>query len=119
MYKWRKQLIIIPAIGGVLAIIFSMPIFIKPLFESSVVVFPSTTNSVSKALMPQQNGYADEDILEAIPAMLFQGLLLAGIRFESAGRFAAVEHLPLSFFPMAERIGQAEKCYGFEEIGLQ
>lgn len=64
IYKWRRQLIIIPAIGGVLAIIFSMPFFIKPLFESSVVVFPSTTNSVSKALMPQQNGYADEDILE-------------------------------------------------------
>ena len=64
MYKWRKQLIIIPAIGGVLAIIFSMPFFIKPLFESAVVVFPSTTNSVSKALMPQQNGYSDEDILE-------------------------------------------------------
>jgi uncharacterized protein involved in exopolysaccharide biosynthesis len=64
MYKWRKQLIIIPAIGGVLAIIFSMPYFIKPLFESAVVVFPSTTNSVSKALMPQQNGYSDEDILE-------------------------------------------------------
>lgn len=64
MYKWRKQLIIFPAIGGILAIIFSMPYFIKPLFESSVIVFPSTTNSVSKALMPQQNGYADEDILE-------------------------------------------------------
>ena len=64
MYKWRKQLIIAPAIGVVVSIIFSMPYFIKPLFESTVIVFPSTTNSVSKALLPQQNGYGDEDILE-------------------------------------------------------
>lgn len=64
MYKWRKQLIIFPLIGAIVAIIFSAPFFIKPLFESKVVVFPSTTNSVSKALLPQHNGYADEDILE-------------------------------------------------------
>jgi len=64
MYKWRKPLILFPFIGGIIAIIFSMPFFIKPLFESTVVVFPSTTNSVSKALLPQQNGYGSEDILE-------------------------------------------------------
>jgi len=64
MYKWRKPLILFPFLGGVIAIIFSMPFFIKPLFESTVVVFPSTTNSVSKALLPQQNGYGSEDILE-------------------------------------------------------
>ncbi len=64
MYKWRKPLIVFPFLSGIIAIIFSMPFFIKPLFESAVVVFPSTTNSVSKALLPQQNGYGDQDILE-------------------------------------------------------
>ena len=34
------------------------------LFESQVILFPSTTNSVSKALLPQSNGYGDEDIFE-------------------------------------------------------
>ena len=64
MYKWRKPLIIFPIAGAILAIIFSAPYFIKPQFSSSVIVFPSTTNSVSKALLPQQNGWGDQDILE-------------------------------------------------------
>jgi uncharacterized protein involved in exopolysaccharide biosynthesis len=63
-YQNWKKLVIIPFIAMVLAVIFSAPQFIKPLFESQVILFPSTTNSVSKALLPQTNGYGDEDILE-------------------------------------------------------
>lgn len=63
-YKNIKTLVIIPFAAMVLAVIFSAPTFIKPLFESQVILFPSTTNSVSKALLPQSNGYGDEDILE-------------------------------------------------------
>lgn len=63
-YKNIKTLVIIPFAAMVLAVIFSAPTFIKPLFESQVILFPSTTNSVSKALLPQTNGYGDEDILE-------------------------------------------------------
>ena len=64
MYKWRKPLIIIPLAAAILAYVFSRPMFITPLFKSSVVLFPSTTNSVSKALLPQQNSFSNEDILE-------------------------------------------------------
>lgn len=63
-YKNIKTLVIIPFAAMVLSVIFSAPTFIKPLFESQVILFPSTTNSVSKALLPQSNGYGDEDILE-------------------------------------------------------
>ena len=63
-YKNWKPLMIIPFLAMVVGVIFSGPTFIKPLFESQVILFPSTTNSVSKALLPQQNGYGDEDILE-------------------------------------------------------
>jgi uncharacterized protein involved in exopolysaccharide biosynthesis len=63
-YKNWKQLIVIPFISMVVAVAFSGPNFIKPLFEAQVILFPSTTNSVSKALLPQQNGYSDQDILE-------------------------------------------------------
>lgn len=63
IFRWKKPLIIIPLIAGILAAVFSGPYFIQPLYESSVVVFPSTTNSVSKALLPQQSGKS-EDILE-------------------------------------------------------
>ena len=31
---------------------------------SNHVILPSTTNSSSKALLPQTNGYGDEDIFE-------------------------------------------------------
>ncbi len=48
-YKW-------PILGatlaaGVLAAIFSMPFFIPPKFESAVILYPSTTNSISKAIL--------------------------------------------------------------------
>lgn len=63
LYKWRKPLLILPLLAGITAAIFSGPGFIPPKYQSTVIVFPSTTNSVSKALLPQ-TGYADEDILE-------------------------------------------------------
>ncbi len=63
MFKWKKPLIIIPFVTAILAGVFSGPTFIDPLYESSVIVFPATTNSVSKALLPQQ-GKQGEDILE-------------------------------------------------------
>lgn len=64
IYKNWKPLAIIPFLAMVVAVAFSGPRFIKPLFESQVILFPSTTNSVSKAILPQTNGYGDEDILE-------------------------------------------------------
>ncbi|GGH66672.1 MAG: hypothetical protein EP346_11325 [Bacteroidetes bacterium] len=63
LYKWRKPLLILPLVAGVIAAILSAPTFIAPKYQSSVILYPSTTNSVSKALLPQ-TGYADEDILE-------------------------------------------------------
>lgn len=63
LYKWRKPLLILPLVAGVIAAVLSAPAFIAPKYQSSVILYPSTTNSVSKALLPQ-TGYADEDILE-------------------------------------------------------
>ena len=63
LYEWRKPLLLAPVIAGIVAAIASTPIFIKPLYESIVTVFPATTNSPSKALLPQ-NSYQDEDFLE-------------------------------------------------------
>jgi capsular polysaccharide biosynthesis protein len=64
MYQWRKPLIIIPVVAAVLAAVFSAPVFITPLYKSTVILFPSTTNSLSKALLPQQSGFSNEDFLE-------------------------------------------------------
>ena len=63
LYEWRKPLLAAPVIAGIVAALASMPLFIDPLYESIVTVFPATTNSPSKALLPQ-NSYQDEDFLE-------------------------------------------------------
>lgn len=60
-YKWRKLLIIICAIAIVASGIFSFLITEK--YKSTVIMFPTSTNSVSKALMSDNYG-GKQDILE-------------------------------------------------------
>ncbi len=63
LYSWRKHLFIIGAIACALSILFSSPLFITPLFKSTVILFPVSSNSVSKALLTDQPS-AKSDILE-------------------------------------------------------
>jgi uncharacterized protein involved in exopolysaccharide biosynthesis len=62
LYKWRLPLIIITSVSIIAAIVFSSPIFIKPKYKSSVIMFPVATNSISKVLISQNSGIK-EDIL--------------------------------------------------------
>lgn len=64
LWKWRYPLIGITLLAAILAAIFSGPAFIEPKYESTAVVFPSTTNSLSKALLPQPYATASQDFLE-------------------------------------------------------
>ncbi len=64
LYQWRKPLIIITVAAAILAAVFSSPIFIEPKYKSTVTVFPTTTNSLAKALLPQQFSSRGADILE-------------------------------------------------------
>lgn len=61
IYKWRKPLIII----GLLAVIISsvVSLFIPDKYKSTVILFPTSTNAVSKALL-SENTSAKQDILE-------------------------------------------------------
>ncbi|NVO03345.1 MAG: hypothetical protein HXX09_11660 [Bacteroidetes bacterium] len=61
LYQWRKQLLIIAGITIVASILFSSPWFITPKFKSSVILFPTSTNAISKALISENS---KEDILE-------------------------------------------------------
>ncbi len=60
--RWKKPLIIIVMIAALASAIFSGPWFITPKFKSSVVFFPSSTNSISKALL-EETGSEKQDIL--------------------------------------------------------
>lgn len=64
IYSWRKPLIIVTLAAAVLATIFSGSAFIEPKYKSTVTVFPTTTNSLSKALLPQQFSSRGQDIME-------------------------------------------------------
>ncbi|MCO5254409.1 MAG: Wzz/FepE/Etk N-terminal domain-containing protein [Bacteroidetes bacterium] len=63
IWRWKKPLIIISIITIVMAAIFSSPAFITPKFESTVVFYPATTNSISKSLLPER-GERAQDALE-------------------------------------------------------
>lgn len=60
-FKW--PVIIVTALAGVLAVIFSMPYFMHPKFESKVILYPATTNSISKSILDTRSG-TKVDILE-------------------------------------------------------
>ena len=63
-WKWKKPLISISLATAIIAFIFSSPPFVFPRYKSTVVVFPSNTYSVSKALLPQQFATGNQDILQ-------------------------------------------------------
>jgi uncharacterized protein involved in exopolysaccharide biosynthesis len=63
LYKWRKILLIIGGIAIGASILFSSSFFITPKYKSTVIMFPTSTNSISKALMSDNYG-GKQDILE-------------------------------------------------------
>lgn len=61
--KWRKHLLIIAGSTIVLSFIFTLPFFITPKYKSTVIMFPTSTNSISKVLLSDNMG-SNKDILE-------------------------------------------------------
>ncbi|MEE4259280.1 MAG: hypothetical protein V2I62_05935, partial [Bacteroidales bacterium] len=61
--KYRKHLVYIGIIAIIAAIVFSSPFFIKPMYKSTVILYPTASNSISKALLSENRGNT-KDILE-------------------------------------------------------
>jgi len=61
VYKWRKQLTIVGVSAFIVSSIIALTIQEK--FKSTVILFPATTNSISKALLTD-NSTTKEDILQ-------------------------------------------------------
>ena len=61
--KWKKHLLIVALLSVILSIFFSSPLFITPKYKSTVVMFPISSNAISKALLVD-NPSAKSDILE-------------------------------------------------------
>ncbi len=63
VFGYRKHLAIIGIVAIILSIIFSGPYFITPLFKSTVILYPTASNSISKVLL-SNNFNNTKDILE-------------------------------------------------------
>lgn len=63
LYKWRRTLVIMGIAAAVLSAFFASPIFVTPLFKSTVIMYPASSNSISKSLL-NKNAVAKQDILE-------------------------------------------------------
>ncbi|MEI6576860.1 MAG: hypothetical protein WCO63_11855 [Bacteroidota bacterium] len=61
--KWRKLLVFVGLASLILSWVFSSSLFITPKYQSMVIMFPTATNSVSKALLSNTYGNK-QDILE-------------------------------------------------------
>ena len=63
LYQWRKTFFMVTIVTVLLSVVFSSTYFITPLFKSQVVLFPTSTNAISKPLL-NTNYSGKEDILE-------------------------------------------------------
>lgn len=95
LYKYRKPLIIV-TIGAVfLSVLFSSPWFITPKYESEVIMYPASSNSISKALLTE-NQSTDKDILEygeeAATEQMLQLLSSSRIRSKIISKYNLMEH---------------------------
>ena len=95
LYKWRKELIILGLCAAVLSAFFSSPVFVTPLFKSTVIMYPASSNSVSKSLL-NENAVAEQDILQfgedAQTEQMLQILNSSRIRDKVISKFNLASH---------------------------
>lgn len=63
IFRWRKPLLIITVLAAIGSAIFSGPAFVPPKYKSTVIMFPTSTASVSKSLLAK-NSMQKEDLLQ-------------------------------------------------------
>jgi uncharacterized protein involved in exopolysaccharide biosynthesis len=95
IYKWRKPLGLIALTAIVLSFIFSSPLFITPKFKSAVILYPSASSSISRALLTERSGQR-YDILDfgqdSQTEHMLQILHSSKIRNKVVDRFNLLDH---------------------------
>lgn len=99
LVRWRKPLIIVLLSTLLTAFIFSGPLFITPKYKSSVIFFPSSTNSISKAIM-DESSTEKQDILaygeEEEAEQMLQILNSDDIRNSIISKYDLMNHYEIS-----------------------
>jgi len=95
LYKKRIVLIIVGIATVIASVVFSSPFFITPKYKSTVVMFPTSTNSISKVLISYNSGSKD-DIMgfgsEEQAEQLLQILTSNKIRSHIVKKYKLMEH---------------------------
>ena len=95
LVEYRKPILIILVVAALCAIVFSSPYFITPLFKSTTVVYPTSSNSISKVLI-STTYQSEKDIMnfgevEQTEQML-QVMSSNRVRDKVISRFNLMEH---------------------------
>lgn len=117
MRKWRNVLVTTSLLAVISSVVFSL--LIEDKFESSVIVFPSTTTSISRALLNDEN-YREKDFLEfgeeEEAEQLIQILRSDEIRDHIIAKFDLMNHYdidPEDEFKMTKLINEYESNIDF------
>lgn len=51
LIEYKKPVLIILALAAICAVLFSAPFFITPLYKSTAIIYPTSSNSISKVLI--------------------------------------------------------------------
>jgi len=118
--KWKAPLFIITIVAIIGAIIFSSPSFLVPKYKSTVIFFPSSTNSISRALLSDGN-QPSQDILafgeEEQAEQMLQILYSDEIREVIIGRYNLMQHYDIdatASFPRTRLYKKFEENVNFE-----
>ncbi len=95
LMEYRKPLLIIMAVAAVLAILFSAPYFITPLYKSTAIIYPTSSNSISKVLI-STTYQSEKDIMnfgeDEQTEQMLQVLNSNRVRDKVIERFNLMEH---------------------------
>ena len=95
LMEYRKPLLIILAAAAVMAVIFSSPFFITPLYKSTTIIYPTSSNSISKVLI-STTYQSEKDIMnfgeDEQTEQMLQVLNSNRVRDKVISRFSLMEH---------------------------
>ena len=95
MVEYRKPILIILAVAALCAILFSAPFFITPLYKSTTIIYPTSSNSISKVLI-STTYQSEKDIMnfgeDEQTEQMLQVLNSNRVRDKVISRFNLMEH---------------------------
>ena len=108
LVEYRKPLLIILAAAAVLAVVFSSRYFITPLYKSTTIIYPTSSNSISKVLI-STTYQSEKDIMnfgeDEQTEQMLQVLNSNRVRDKVISRFNLMEHYeirPDSKYPITK-----------------